>query len=1017
MKLFNLFSIISFVLMAIPVSLLNAQQRVDHHLVVELDDVRHVITGTDSLLYHNHSSDTLRHLYFHLWPNALQPGTELEAWFTNHGDGRLYYADRGEQGAVTGLFFRAGGHRLQWELHEGRGDICRVDLREPLLPGQTLNLHTMFRLQIPRLVAGDLSHSDHAYFLANWFPRPAVYTSQQWTLVPNHYQGRLPGEFGDFTVQITLPRNYIVASSGALIDDLDEERFLQGITDRTGRINRWGNRESARFPASASRNKTITLHQRNTSDFVLCLDKRFHLITDTVVVSSGVNEQVININLFFTVFEAQYWSEAMPSVKRAVRLLSEQVGPYPFETLSLVQTSWLTDSRAFPGVIRIGSVMAPLMMESAVAHGIADHWFNVQMVTNHYREPWLSRGLPGFFTMKFLNEAYPDTVSMQDILFDPSMRMQVAGLDDVPANRFFYYRLAFAQDHLEGSVLSPVNSLSPDGYTALATLRSAFALNTVASWMGEEAFMQMLERYYAAFHGGHASGRDLKGMIRQEAGEEVYRWFVEELLRSSSTPDYKLTRVRRSPEGYRLTVRNVSGVKSPYPITATTQHGETTRWHPGHAGKSTIEVRDTTHAIRRFVIDSRFSTPEVNRQNNTIRTRGLFRTVEPLSLVPLVAIPNPSKTQITPAPVIGWNTNNGLMAGVALYSNPLIPPPTEFLVMPMYGFGNDQPAGTIRITHRHRLNSPALKNVVLGAEAKQYGYKSRNLPLSFRRLMMWGDLEFQGRSPHATSMVKARTAWVEKDNEVFITADSMYSKGGGEQYLLSELSFRYRVHRLLNPFTLQASVQHAGDMLRLHTENRFVISYPSPGKALSVRLFAGVMLMKPETITHNHLRFTTAGIGMNTPSGFSQHDPWFDHIYPGRNHHKGLFRYHMYVVDGGFRRGTTVGNNSHYMVTVNLASSVPGPLPLKLYLDAGIFADETKGESIEPLFLFSTGVMVSLIPNVLEINFPFPFAESDAIGEREALNFPDLKYHQKIRFVLHLERFNPLTLPRRVRFQ
>jgi len=130
-----------------------------------------------------------------------------------------------------------------------------------------------------------------------------------------------------------------------------------------------------------------------------------------------------------------------------------------------------------------------------------------------------------------------------------------------------------------------------------------------------------------------------------------------------------------------------------------------------------------------------------------------------------------------------------------------------------------------------------------------------------------------------------------------------------------------------------------------------------------------------------------------------------------------LFRYHRYVVDGGFRRGTTVGNNSRYMVTANITTTLPGPLPLHLFADAGIFADEVSPNGSGAIFLYSTGITLSLIRGIAEISFPFTFAESPAIGEREDLNFPDLKYHQKIRFVLNLHHLNPLTLPARVRIQ
>ena len=49
----------------------NWQQRVDVRIDVQLNDTARTLEGFERLNYVNRSPDTLRFLWFHLWPNAL----------------------------------------------------------------------------------------------------------------------------------------------------------------------------------------------------------------------------------------------------------------------------------------------------------------------------------------------------------------------------------------------------------------------------------------------------------------------------------------------------------------------------------------------------------------------------------------------------------------------------------------------------------------------------------------------------------------------------------------------------------------------------------------------------------------------------------------------------------------------------------------------------------------------------------------------------------------------------------
>ena len=55
------------------------QQQVDYKMDVNVDVENYQYTGTQKLVYTNNSPDVLNKVFFHLYLNAFQPGSEMDA--------------------------------------------------------------------------------------------------------------------------------------------------------------------------------------------------------------------------------------------------------------------------------------------------------------------------------------------------------------------------------------------------------------------------------------------------------------------------------------------------------------------------------------------------------------------------------------------------------------------------------------------------------------------------------------------------------------------------------------------------------------------------------------------------------------------------------------------------------------------------------------------------------------------------------------------------------------------------
>jgi len=126
------------------------QQEVNFTIHVTLIDSSHELNGSESVEYINNSPDTLRFLYFHLWPNAYSNNKTALAReiFARDGKGKLF-DDQELMGFIDSLDFKVDSHSVQWHLLPEAPDICIITLNEPITQGDTILITTPFHVKIP----------------------------------------------------------------------------------------------------------------------------------------------------------------------------------------------------------------------------------------------------------------------------------------------------------------------------------------------------------------------------------------------------------------------------------------------------------------------------------------------------------------------------------------------------------------------------------------------------------------------------------------------------------------------------------------------------------------------------------------------------------------------------------------------------------------------------------------------------------------------------------------------------
>ena len=288
------------------------QQKVDYTINVKLNDVEHTLDGFIKINYRNNSPDTLKYIWFHLWPNAYKNDrTAFSEQMLENGNTSFYFSKQEERGYINQLDFRVNDVHAETEDHPSDIDIVKLNLPAPLQPGQTILITTPFHVKLPYIFSRS-GYVGESFQVTQWYPKPAVYDSIGWHPMPYLDQGEFYSEFGSFDVSITVPQNYVIAATGVLQNEPEKEwiRSRSSFSFKETKLRKKAKRGSYKiirqlYPLTSSETKTLQYKQDNIHDFAWFADKRFVVKEDTCRLSSG---RVVQVSSFFTNKSQQVWN-------------------------------------------------------------------------------------------------------------------------------------------------------------------------------------------------------------------------------------------------------------------------------------------------------------------------------------------------------------------------------------------------------------------------------------------------------------------------------------------------------------------------------------------------------------------------------------------------------------------------------------------------------------------------------------------------------------------------------------
>lgn len=526
------------VFMAVQLFAQGWQQRVEYKMDVQLNAANHQFKGRQSIVYTNNSPDVLTHLYFHLYFNAFQPGSAMDVRSRSIVDpdprvgSRIVELTPEQQGYLHVTNLTVNGKSVTMVENE---TILEVKLEQPIAAGAKATLQLDFEGQVPVQIrrSGRNSAEGIDYSMSQWYPKLCEYDRDGWH--PNPYIGReFYGVWGDFEVNITLDKKYIVAGTG----------ILQNPTECGG-----GYVDASKVSAPKGNEKTWKFKAQNVHDFVWAADPDY--VHFTAQVPDGPLLRFFHQN---DPAYAQNWKDATELIVKGFAFLSKNYGKYPYTEYSIIQggdggmeypmATLVTGNRKLPSLVGV------------VMHEAAHCWYQGILGTNESLYCWMDEG----FT------SYASTEAMASLFAG-----RKAGDH---GDAYTGYLEIVREGKEEGLTTHADHFITNYAYGTAAYNKGETYLAQLGYIIGRQNLAAGLLKYYDKWKFRHPDAQSFIHEMELQSGL-VLDWYNEYFVQSTKTIDYAITAFKGRSGKCELTLER-KGLM-PMPVELEVQYADGTK--------------------------------------------------------------------------------------------------------------------------------------------------------------------------------------------------------------------------------------------------------------------------------------------------------------------------------------------------------------------------------------------------------------------------------------------------------
>ncbi len=507
------------------------QQRCDYKIDATLDTEKQRLSGSEQITYHNQSPHSLGYLWLQLDENQHQGHNDLHHFNGSNVDQimdaqALYmleqWKDLNEYGHNIEAVTDASGKPLDYVINQ---TMMKVNLPEKLKPGADFTFNVKWNYKIVDRIKGPRGRGGYEYFekdgnyiftISQWYPRLCVYSDVTgWQNKQFTGRGEFALTFGDFEVKMTLPDDYMIASTGEC------QNYDQMLTPT--QLKRWKEAQTAKDPvqivnleeakkneASKKSTKLKTWHYKaeDVRDFAWGASRKF--IWDAMPHFNENGKKAMCMSYYGKEAYPIYSRYSTRAVAHTLKTYSQYSIPYPYPiAISVEADSGMEypmicfnfgraeEDGTYTEANKLGAI-------GVIIHEVGHNYFPMIINSDERQWSWMDEGLNTFVQ------------SLAQAEFDNNWNLRRG-----PANTIVSY-MASPKDELE-PIMTNSDNIVQFGMNAYA--KPAAGLNILRETiMGRELFDAAFKEYCQRWAFKNPSPADFFRTMEDASGVDL-DWF------------------------------------------------------------------------------------------------------------------------------------------------------------------------------------------------------------------------------------------------------------------------------------------------------------------------------------------------------------------------------------------------------------------------------------------------------------------------------------------------------------
>lgn len=551
--------------------------RADYEIAATIEPATHVLRGIETITYTNNSPDPLDVLWVQLDQNIYRADARARFLSTRSGAN----ATDGDVIERVAVLSGAEGRAAPFLVSDTR---MQVRLATPVAAhGGRVRLVIAWHHTVPGIWGGRTAvtptRNGDIFEMGQWYPRMAVYDDiRGWDTAP--YLGQeFYLDYGDIDYRVTVPWNFIVAGSGALLNATEvltaTERARLAAASRSGRTVAIRTAAEVTDPVSRPvRRGTLTWHFRmaNTRDVAFAASPAFvwdaaRIDLPPVVPAPGAAPVQPLAMSVYPAEAAPGWSRSTEYVRHAITYFSSMWFPYPWPTA--INLGGHGAGMEYPGMAFDDMADGGRSLFWITTHEIGHNWFPMIVGTNERRFAFMDEGFNTFIDV-YASDHFNGGE------YAPKRDPEYAPGGGNPADEI----VSLLRDP-EAPVLLEPSDLVTEAYRHPVTyFKSAYGLVLLRERiLGPARFDPAFRRYIATWAYRHPTPDDFFRFMDSEAGEDL-SWFWRGWYARNTVFDVAVTSARpigQPPGSLEVTLENRGGLPLPFALAAHGADGTTTR--------------------------------------------------------------------------------------------------------------------------------------------------------------------------------------------------------------------------------------------------------------------------------------------------------------------------------------------------------------------------------------------------------------------------------------------------------